>query len=158
MCKGAKGGRTAEPAERSGGRGDSALRSGNVKPLPSRVAKKRALERIQHDTLEVRSGSLIPMLRRQGYDELPLDEDYVRFKRGEGVTVHAETIQTRQLEAIVTASSRSSQSHRRAEALGDLVEAVSARRRSDVFAAGSDEFTPPPGGYKPIGAPGSAMR
>jgi hypothetical protein len=81
MGKGAKGGRTDKPAERSGGRGDSAMRSGNVKPLPSRVAKKRAIERIQHDTLEVRSGSLIPMLRRQGYDELPLDEIQDRMSK-----------------------------------------------------------------------------
>jgi hypothetical protein len=81
MSKGAKGGRTAKPVERSGERGDSAMRSGNGKTVPSRVAKKRALERIHHDTLEVRSGSLIGMLRRQGYDELPLDEIQDRMSK-----------------------------------------------------------------------------
>ena len=63
---------------REGGRSG---RMGNSKPLPSRVAKKRAIERIQHDTTEVRSGSLLTTLRRQGYEELPLDEIQDRLSK-----------------------------------------------------------------------------
>ena len=56
-------------------------RGGNAKPLPSRVAKGRALQRIQHDTVEVRSGTLIPTLRKQGYEEIPLDEIQDRMSK-----------------------------------------------------------------------------
>lgn len=68
----------AKAATRDGGRGG---RPGNAKPLPSRVAKKRAIERIQHDTMEVRHGSLLTTLRRQGYEELPLDEIQDRLSK-----------------------------------------------------------------------------
>ena len=40
----------------------------------SRQAKARALDRIQRDTQEVSVGTMLPVLRRQGYEELPLDE------------------------------------------------------------------------------------
>ncbi|MFQ5931554.1 MAG: hypothetical protein ACE5MM_04025 [Nitrospiraceae bacterium] len=41
----------------------------------SRAAKARALERIQLDTKEVKeNGSLLRLLRKQGYEEVPLDE------------------------------------------------------------------------------------
>jgi hypothetical protein len=52
-----------------------------AKPLPSRVAKRRAIERIQRDTTEVRNGSLLTTLRRQGYEELPLDEIQDRLSK-----------------------------------------------------------------------------
>ena len=41
---------------------------------PSRMAKARLLERLREDTKEVNSGGLIRSMRRQGYDEIPLDE------------------------------------------------------------------------------------
>jgi len=56
-------------------------RPANAKSVPSRVAKKRAIERIQHDTMEVKSGSLLTTLRRQGYEELPLDEIQDRLSK-----------------------------------------------------------------------------
>ncbi len=48
---------------------------------PSRQAKKRVLERIQHDTQEVSVGSLKPTLRKQGYEELPLEEIQDRLSK-----------------------------------------------------------------------------
>jgi hypothetical protein len=41
---------------------------------PSRMAKSRLNERIRDDTKELREGSLLRALRRQGYEEIPLDE------------------------------------------------------------------------------------
>lgn len=80
MNKAIKLGRALKPTDGAGERG-AGIRSRNGKPLPSRVAKKRAIERIQRDTLEVRSGTIIPMLRRQGYDEIPLDEIQDRMSK-----------------------------------------------------------------------------
>ncbi|MGH7164158.1 MAG: hypothetical protein ACREIS_01380 [Nitrospiraceae bacterium] len=48
---------------------------------PSRQAKKRVLERIQHDTQEIGLGSLKPTLRKQGYEELPLEEIQDRLSK-----------------------------------------------------------------------------
>ena len=47
----------------------------------SRVAKARVLERILHDTREVNGGSLLTTLRKQGYEELPLDEIQDRLSK-----------------------------------------------------------------------------
>jgi hypothetical protein len=41
---------------------------------PSRMAKSRLLERLREDTRVVNIGSLTTRLRRQGYEEIPLDE------------------------------------------------------------------------------------
>ena len=41
---------------------------------PSRLAKARLNERIREDTKELREGSLLRSLRKQGYEEVPLDE------------------------------------------------------------------------------------
>ncbi|HKW86400.1 MAG TPA: hypothetical protein VJM82_04960 [Nitrospiraceae bacterium] len=38
------------------------------------MAKARILDRIRQDTQEVNSGSLVTTLRKQGYEELPLEE------------------------------------------------------------------------------------
>jgi hypothetical protein len=81
MTKGTKSGRPVKPSKAGVQAGVSADRGGNSKPLPSRVAKARALQRIQHDTLDVRSGSLIPTLRKQGYEEIPLDEIQDRMSK-----------------------------------------------------------------------------
>jgi hypothetical protein len=45
------------------------------------VAKARVLERILHDTREVNGGSLLTTLRKQGYEELPLDEIQDRLSK-----------------------------------------------------------------------------
>ncbi len=42
--------------------------------VPSRLAKTTLLQRIREDTKQVNAGSLTRTLRKQGYDELPLDE------------------------------------------------------------------------------------
>ncbi len=47
----------------------------------SRMAKARVLERILHDTREVNGGSLLATLRKQGYEELPLDEIQDRLSK-----------------------------------------------------------------------------
>ena len=49
-------------------------RTGSRRRTSSRLAKARILDRIRQDTQEVNSGSLVPTLRRQGYEELPLEE------------------------------------------------------------------------------------
>ncbi|MGH7165437.1 MAG: hypothetical protein ACREIS_07945 [Nitrospiraceae bacterium] len=48
---------------------------------PSRQAKKQVLERIRHDTQEIGLGSLKPTLRKQGYEELPLEEIQDRLSK-----------------------------------------------------------------------------
>ncbi len=48
---------------------------------PSRMAKSRLLERIREDTKEVNAGSLTRALRKQGYEEIPLDELQDRLSR-----------------------------------------------------------------------------
>lgn len=41
---------------------------------PSRLAKARLVDRLQEDTKLVNGGNLTTRLRRQGYEEIPLDE------------------------------------------------------------------------------------
>ncbi len=41
---------------------------------PSRLAKSRLVERLKEDTKLVNGGNLTTRLRRQGYEEIPLDE------------------------------------------------------------------------------------
>jgi hypothetical protein len=73
-------GKSRQPAKPSRARSEGG-RPGNATPLPSRVAKRRAIERIQRDTIEVKNGSLLTTLRRQGYEELPLDEIQDRLSK-----------------------------------------------------------------------------
>lgn len=54
--------------------GKSGKRTGSRRRASSRLAKARILDRIRQDTQEVNSGSLVPTLRKQGYEELPLEE------------------------------------------------------------------------------------
>lgn len=49
--------------------------------MPSRLAKARLLERIRRDTEDVTGGSLAGMLRKQGYEELPLEEIQDRLSK-----------------------------------------------------------------------------
>ncbi len=76
--------RRASPRRRSTGRSAKnrakrpparASRRKKARQTTSRAAKARALERIQLDTKEVKESSdLLRILRKQGYEELPLDE------------------------------------------------------------------------------------
>lgn len=47
----------------------------------SRQGKKRVLERIRQDTGEIQAGSLLITLRKQGYEELPLEEIQDRLSK-----------------------------------------------------------------------------
>ncbi|MGQ0811731.1 MAG: hypothetical protein ACT4OO_10975 [Nitrospiraceae bacterium] len=42
--------------------------------MPSRLAKRRLRERLQQDTQMMKDGGMLNLLRKQGYEELPLDE------------------------------------------------------------------------------------
>ncbi|MBI3603652.1 MAG: hypothetical protein HY205_04305 [Nitrospirae bacterium] len=46
-----------------------------------RAGKAQVIERIQSDTREVHSGSLLTTLKRQGYEELPLEEIQDRLSK-----------------------------------------------------------------------------
>lgn len=47
----------------------------------SRQGKKRVLERIKQDTGQIQAGSLLSTLRKQGYEELPLEEIQDRLSK-----------------------------------------------------------------------------
>ncbi|MEW6543631.1 MAG: hypothetical protein AB1411_08460 [Nitrospirota bacterium] len=47
----------------------------------SRQGKQRAVERIKGETRAVHAGSLLGTLRKQGYEELPLDEIQDRLSK-----------------------------------------------------------------------------
>ena len=49
--------------------------------MPSRLAKARLLDRIRRDTEDVINGSLAGMLRKQGYEELPLEDIQDRLSK-----------------------------------------------------------------------------
>ena len=59
----------------------SAERSGSSRRTPSREGKKRAVERIQRDTREMSDGVFLTSLRKQGYEELPLEEIQDRLSK-----------------------------------------------------------------------------
>ena len=61
-----------------GGRSVKEPRGGRT---PSRIAKARVVERIQRETQDVNGGSLLTTLRRQGYEELPLEEIQDRLSK-----------------------------------------------------------------------------
>ena len=42
--------------------------------MPSRLVKRQHVRRILKDTEAARGGSLVDLLRKQGYDQVPLDE------------------------------------------------------------------------------------
>jgi hypothetical protein len=48
---------------------------------PSRVAKKLLLERLRKDTAEVNADALLTALRKQGYQELPLEDIQDRLSK-----------------------------------------------------------------------------
>ncbi len=51
------------------------------KATPSREGKRRVLERIKAETTLVQHGSLVTTLRKQGYEELPLEEIQDRLSK-----------------------------------------------------------------------------
>jgi hypothetical protein len=64
-------------------RSDSSLPgdSGSRRKTPSRVSKQRAVERLKRDTEAVNRASLLTTLRRQGYEELPIEEIQDRLSK-----------------------------------------------------------------------------
>jgi hypothetical protein len=48
---------------------------------PSRVSKQRAVERLKRDTEAVNKSSLLVTLRRQGYEELPIEDIQDRLSK-----------------------------------------------------------------------------
>ena len=59
----------------------SSTKGSGVKLSTRRVAKNSVLQRIKQDTAVVRGSSLLPDLKRQGYEELPLDEIQERLSK-----------------------------------------------------------------------------
>ena len=55
--------------------------SGSRRKTPSRVSKQRAVERLNRDTEAVNQASLLIPLRRQGYEELPIEEIQDRMSK-----------------------------------------------------------------------------
>jgi hypothetical protein len=55
--------------------------SGSRRKTPSRVSKQRAVERLKRDTEAVNQASLLIPLRRQGYEELPIEEIQDRLSK-----------------------------------------------------------------------------
>lgn len=69
-------------------RGSSATRKssaaqdgGGNRQISSRQGKKRVLERIAAETGQISAGSLLTALKKQGYEELPLDEIQDRLSK-----------------------------------------------------------------------------
>ena len=48
---------------------------------PSRVSKQRAVERLKRDTEAVNKASLLVTLRRQGYEEIPIEDIQDRLSK-----------------------------------------------------------------------------
>jgi hypothetical protein len=55
--------------------------SGSRRKTPSRVSKQRAVERLKRDTEAVNQASLLTTLKRQGYEELPIEEIQDRLSK-----------------------------------------------------------------------------
>lgn len=64
-------GRSIGRAPRSRGRG---LTKQSVQKVSSRLAKRRLNDRLKHDTASFNRGNLADTLRKEGYEEMPLDE------------------------------------------------------------------------------------
>ncbi|BFU93509.1 MAG: conserved protein of unknown function [Nitrospira sp.] len=67
-------------APRSRGRGLTAMQQ----RVPSRLAKRRLGERLKEDTALFNKGNLADKLRREGYEEVPLDELQDRLSKLQG--------------------------------------------------------------------------
>jgi len=73
-------GQTSTRAPRSRGRGLTVTQQ----RVPSRLAKRRLGERLKNDTASFNQGNLADKLRKEGYDELPLDELQDRLSKMSG--------------------------------------------------------------------------
>lgn len=67
-------------APRSRGRGLTATQQ----RVPSRLAKRRLGERLKEDTVSFNRGNLADKLRREGYEEIALDELQDRLSKMSG--------------------------------------------------------------------------
>ena len=67
-------------APRSRGRGLTAKQE----RVPSRLAKRRLNERLKNDTALFNKGNLAEKLRKEGYEEVPLDELQDRLSKMPG--------------------------------------------------------------------------
>jgi hypothetical protein len=67
-------------APRSRGRGLTK----SEKKVSSRLAKRRLNERLKNDTASFNQGNLADTLRKEGYEELPLDELQDRLSKLQG--------------------------------------------------------------------------
>jgi len=52
--------------------------------VPSRLAKRRLGDRLKEDTTSFNKGNLADKLRREGYEEVPLDELQDRLSKLQG--------------------------------------------------------------------------
>lgn len=48
---------------------------------PSRISKQRAIERLKRDTEAINKASLLTILKRQGYEELPIEDIQDRLSK-----------------------------------------------------------------------------
>ena len=71
---------TSTRAPRSRGRGLTVTHQ----RVPSRLAKRRLGERLKNDTASFNQGNLADKLRKEGYEELPLDEIQDRLSKMPG--------------------------------------------------------------------------
>src|SRR2546428_10754281 len=69
------------PAKARAPRGASSAKHPRGSRTPSRLAKARVVERIHRETQEANGGSLLTTLRRQGYEEPPLEEIQDRLSK-----------------------------------------------------------------------------
>ena len=67
-------------APRSRGRGLTTTQQ----RVPSRLAKRRLSERLKNDTVLFNKGNLADKLRKEGYEEVPLDELQDRLSKMPG--------------------------------------------------------------------------
>ena len=67
-------------APRSRGRGLTVTQQ----RVPSRLAKRRLGERLREDTASFNKGNLVEKLRKEGYEETPLDELQDRLSKMPG--------------------------------------------------------------------------
>jgi hypothetical protein len=61
--------------------GDHQAAQSDSRQGSSRQGKKRVIERIKQDTGQIQAGSLLTTLRKQGYEELPLEEIQDRLSK-----------------------------------------------------------------------------
>src|SRR6266550_3169209 len=73
-------GRRSTRAPRSRGRGLTVTKQ----RVPSRLAKRRLGERLKNDTASFNQGNLAEKFRKEGYDDLPLDELQDRLSKMSG--------------------------------------------------------------------------